>query len=71
MLTGNCGRKSTMSGMRSGRGGIANPIEVIEQITYILFLRGLDDAHTREENRANRLHRPMEQLLPRGKGCTA
>jgi HsdM N-terminal domain len=24
-------------------GGIANPIEVIEQITYLLFMRGLDD----------------------------
>jgi type I restriction enzyme M protein len=34
-------------------GGIANPIEVIEQITYLLFIRGLDEAHTREENKAN------------------
>jgi hypothetical protein len=33
-------------------GGIANPLEVIEQITYLLFMRGLDDAHTREENKA-------------------
>jgi type I restriction enzyme M protein len=24
-------------------GGIANPLEVIEQITYLLFLRRLDD----------------------------
>ena len=28
-------------------GGISNPIEVIEQITYLLFLRRLDDLHTR------------------------
>jgi hypothetical protein len=27
-------------------GGIANPLEVIEQITYLLFMRGLDEAHT-------------------------
>src|SRR5664279_2998446 len=33
-------------------GGIANPLEVIEQITYLLFMRGLDDLHTREENKA-------------------
>jgi hypothetical protein len=26
--------------------GIANPLEVIEQITYLLFMRGLDEAHT-------------------------
>ena len=33
-------------------GGIANPIEVIEQITYLLFIRGLDELQTREENKA-------------------
>jgi hypothetical protein len=27
-------------------GGIANPLEVIEQITYLLFIRRLDDLHT-------------------------
>jgi type I restriction enzyme M protein len=35
-------------------GGIANPIEVIEQVTYLLFMRDLDEAHTREENKATR-----------------
>ncbi len=35
--------------MPSGLGGIANPLEVIEQITYLLFIRGLDDIQTREE----------------------
>jgi hypothetical protein len=35
-------------------GGIANPIEVIEQITYLLFIRGLDDAHMLEERKASR-----------------
>ncbi|WP_338018574.1 type I restriction-modification system subunit M N-terminal domain-containing protein [Oricola indica] len=29
-------------------GGIANPLEVIEQITYLLFMRGLDEIQTRE-----------------------
>lgn len=44
-------------------GGIANPLEVIEQITYLLFLRRLDELHTAEENKANRLKRPMERLI--------
>jgi type I restriction enzyme M protein len=49
-------------------GGIANPLEVIEQITYLLFMRGLDDAHTLEENKANRLKKPMERrIFPPGK----
>ncbi|MDU1543981.1 MULTISPECIES: type I restriction-modification system subunit M N-terminal domain-containing protein [Bradyrhizobium] len=49
-------------------GGISNPIEVIEQITYLLFIRGLDEAHTPEENRANRTGKPMERrIFPAGK----
>jgi type I restriction enzyme M protein len=48
-------------------GGISNPLEVIEQITYLLFLRRLDDLHTLEENKANRLKCPMEQrVFPEG-----
>ncbi|MFO1205350.1 MAG: class I SAM-dependent DNA methyltransferase [Burkholderiales bacterium] len=49
-------------------GGISNPLEVIEQITYLLFIRRLDDLHTLEENKANRLKRPMERrIFPDGK----
>jgi len=49
-------------------GGIANPLEVIEQITYLLFLRRLDDLQTLEENRATRLKKPMERrIFPEGK----
>ncbi len=49
-------------------GGISNPLEVIEQITYLLFLRRLDDLHTLEENKANRTKKPMERrVFPEGK----
>ena len=49
-------------------GGISNPLEVMEQITYLLFVRRLDDMHTLEENKANRLRRPMERrVFPEGK----
>ena len=48
-------------------GGISNPLEVIEQITYLLFLRRLDDLHTLEENKAARLKRPIERrVFPEG-----
>ena len=33
-------------------GGISNPLEVIEQITYLLFIRRLDDLETLEERKA-------------------
>jgi type I restriction enzyme M protein len=49
-------------------GGIANPLEIIEQITYLLFIRRLDDLHTLEENKANRLNKPIERrVFPEGK----
>jgi len=48
-------------------GGISNPLEVMEQITYLLFIRRLDDLHTLEENKANRLKQPMERrIFPEG-----
>ena len=48
-------------------GGISNPLEVIEQITYLLFLRRLDDEQTLEENKANRLGQPIERhIFPAG-----
>jgi type I restriction enzyme M protein len=49
-------------------GGISNPLEVIEQITYLLFLRRLDDLHTLEENKASRLKEPTKRrVFPAGK----
>jgi len=49
-------------------GGISNPLEVIEQITYLLFLRRLDDLHTLEENKSARLKKPLERrIFPNGK----
>jgi len=48
-------------------GGISNPLEVLEQITYLLFLRRLDDLHTLEENKSARLKKPMERrIFPAG-----
>src|SRR5262245_15863135 len=50
-------------------GGISNPLEVIEQITYLLFLKRLDDLHTLEENKAARLKlKKLERrVFPEGK----
>ena len=63
MLTGELKSKIDQIWNAFWSGGIANPIEVIEQITYLLFLRRLDDLHTLEENKANRLGRPMERRI--------
>ncbi len=40
---------------------------MIEQITYLLFLKRLDDAQANEENKARRLNRPIERrIFPEG-----
>ena len=44
-------------------GGISNPLEVIEQLTYLLFIKRLDELHTAQEAKANRLGRPMEKAV--------
>lgn len=48
-------------------GGIANPLEVLEQITYLLFLRRLDELQTLEENKSARTNKPVERhIFPQG-----
>jgi type I restriction enzyme M protein len=48
-------------------GGISNPLEVIEQITYLLFLRRLDEIQTLEEKKALRTGKAIERrIFPAG-----
>src|SRR6266436_6181194 len=44
-------------------GGISNPLEVIEQITYLLFLKRLDELETAEELKANRESRCVQKPI--------
>lgn len=67
MLTGEL--KSQIDGVWTSfwSGGISNPLEVIEQLTYLLFLKRLDDLQTREENRAHTLGEPItREIFPEG-----
>lgn len=41
-------------------GGISNPISVIEQFTYLLFLRRLDEIQLLEENKSNLVGIPIQ-----------
>jgi len=53
-------------------GGIANPLTAIEQMTYLLFVRRLDEVHTREENRSAATRQPMRtRVFPDGVDDTA
>ena len=44
-------------------GGIANPISVIEQFTYLLFIRRLDERQLLEEKKANTVGIPIKVEL--------
>lgn len=41
-------------------GGLSNPLTVIEQMTYLLFIRRLDELHLQLEKKANLLKKPIE-----------
>ncbi len=44
-------------------GGISNPLTIIEQLTYLLFIKRLDELHTLKENKAARLKSPIEDPI--------
>src|SRR5579883_379127 len=49
-------------------GGLANPLQVIEQITYLIFIKRLDEMQQVEELKSTRLGTPLERIIfPDGK----
>jgi type I restriction enzyme M protein len=48
-------------------GGVTNPLSVIEQITYLLFIKGLDDVETRWEKEEVILGVGSERIFPQDK----
>lgn len=44
-------------------GGIANPLTVIEQLTYLLFIKRLDELQTLKERKAARTGQPIDDPL--------
>ena len=50
-------------------GGLANPLQVIEQITYLIFIKRLDEMQEVEERKSTTLGTPLERrIFPDGKG---
>lgn len=44
-------------------GGLSNPLTVIEQMTYLLFIKRLDEIHTQREQKANFLKNVIENPI--------
>ena len=49
-------------------GGLSNPLSVMEQITYLLFIKRLDELQTNEERKAAMLRQPLvRRIFPEGR----
>ncbi|HET7416834.1 MAG TPA: class I SAM-dependent DNA methyltransferase [Solirubrobacterales bacterium] len=67
MITGDLRRRVDAIWDAFWSGGIANPLEVMEQITYLLFIRRLDDLQKAAENQANRFDKAIsDPIFPSG-----
>lgn len=44
-------------------GGISNPLSVIEQLTYLLFIKRLDELQTLEERKASRTGKSLREAI--------
>ncbi len=64
MITGELRNKIDRIWETFWTGGITNPLDVIEQFTYLLFIKQLDDVETTKENEANFLGVPYEPMFP-------
>lgn len=68
MLTGEI--RSQINKLRDDlwSGGVSNPLTGVEQITYLLFAKRLDDIQLLEEAKATALKRPLaRRIFPEGK----
>ena len=63
MITGELRNKIDRIWETFWTGGITNPLDVIEQFTYLLFIKQLDDMDTVKENEANFLGVPFESMF--------
>lgn len=64
MITGELRNKIDRIWETFWTGGITNPLDVIEQFTYLLFIKQLDDVETTKENEANFLGVPFQSMFP-------
>jgi type I restriction enzyme M protein len=63
MLTGQLRQQVDKLWTTFWSGGLSNPLSVIEQITYLLFMRLLDEAQTRAERLARRTGKPARVVF--------
>ena len=63
MVTGAIKNKVDKIWIDIAAGGITNPLTVIEQLTYLMFIRSLDEKETESDGLAN-MGIPVEHIFP-------
>ncbi len=63
MITGELKSKIDSIWNTMWSGGISNPLSVIEQLTYLLFTKRLDELQTLKERKAARTGQPIEERI--------
>ena len=63
MITGELKSKVDSIWNTMWSGGISNPLSVIEQLSYLLFIKRLDELHTLKEAKAARTGKPIEDPI--------
>lgn len=63
MITGEIKNKIDSIWDAFAAGGLVNPLEVIEQITYLMFIRDLDDSDNKRAKESAKLGLPYESIF--------
>ena len=64
MITGELKNKVDRLWEMFWTGGVTNPLDVIEQITYLMFIRDLDELDNTRQKEALMLELPFESMFP-------
>jgi type I restriction enzyme M protein len=63
MITGELRNKIDSLWDTFAAGGLVNPLDVIEQITYLMFIRDLDDTDNLRAKESEMLGLPFKSML--------
>ena len=66
MITGELKNKIDSLWDTFAAGGLVNPLEVIEQITYLMFIKELDDSDNLREKESTMLGLPYKSIFAGG-----
>jgi len=64
MITGAIKNKIDKIWLDIAAGGVTNPLTVIEQLTYLMFIRSLDEKEIETEEFENLIGKEMDKIFP-------